>query len=84
MAPAGDPRARAVGCRGAARSIGDGEMAYFSTWCPVSTTIETPVAVEGNRWAEQLKVPRAIARGIAAGGAEAGFEVTKTELGLIP
>jgi SRSO17 transposase len=33
------------------RSIGDGEMAYFSTWCPAGTTIETLVAVEGNRWA---------------------------------
>ena len=33
------------------RGIGDGEMAYFSTWCPAGTTIETLVAVEGHRWA---------------------------------
>jgi SRSO17 transposase len=26
-------------------------MAYFSTWCPAGTTIETLVAVEGHRWA---------------------------------
>jgi SRSO17 transposase len=25
-------------------------MAYFSTWCPAGTTIETLVAVEGHRW----------------------------------
>ena len=28
----------------------DGELAYFSTWCPAGTTIETLVAVEGHRW----------------------------------
>ena len=33
------------------RSLSDGEMAYFSTWCPAGTTIETLVAVEGYRWA---------------------------------
>jgi SRSO17 transposase len=33
------------------RHIADGELAYFSTWCPKSTPIETPVAVEGRRWA---------------------------------
>jgi SRSO17 transposase len=33
------------------RSIDDGERAYFSTWCPVGTVIETLVAVEGHRWA---------------------------------
>ncbi len=33
------------------RSLADGEMAYFSTWCPAGTTIETLVAVEGRRWA---------------------------------
>jgi SRSO17 transposase len=26
-------------------------MAYFSTWCPAGTGIETLVAVEGQRWA---------------------------------
>src|SRR3954463_14726370 len=33
------------------RSIDDGARAYFSTWCPVGTAIETLVAVEGRRWA---------------------------------
>jgi len=29
----------------------DGERAYFSTWCPVGTPVETLVVVEGRRWA---------------------------------
>src|SRR4051794_31648620 len=33
------------------RSLSDGECAYFTTWCPAGTTIETLVAVEGQRWA---------------------------------
>jgi SRSO17 transposase len=33
------------------RNIADGERAYFSTWCPVGTRLETLVAVEGQRWA---------------------------------
>jgi SRSO17 transposase len=33
------------------RSLADGECAYFTTWCPAGTTIETLVAVEGQRWA---------------------------------
>jgi SRSO17 transposase len=33
------------------RSLADGECAYFATWCPAGTTIETLVAVEGRRWA---------------------------------
>jgi SRSO17 transposase len=33
------------------RHIADGEMAYFTTWCPAGTPIETLVAVEGHRWA---------------------------------
>jgi SRSO17 transposase len=33
------------------RSLADGERAFFSTWCPAGTTIETLVAVEGHRWA---------------------------------
>jgi SRSO17 transposase len=33
------------------RNISDGEQAYFSTWCPAGTGIETLVAVEGQRWA---------------------------------
>jgi SRSO17 transposase len=32
------------------RHRADGELAYFSTWCPASTTIEALVAVEGQRW----------------------------------
>jgi SRSO17 transposase len=33
------------------RPITDGEMAYFTTWCPAGTPIETLVDVEGHRWA---------------------------------
>ncbi len=33
------------------RNIADGEMAFFSTWCPAGTSIETLVRVEGHRWA---------------------------------
>jgi SRSO17 transposase len=33
------------------RSLADGGCAYFTTWCPVGTTMETLVAVEGQRWA---------------------------------
>jgi len=33
------------------RDIADGGCAYFSTWCPAGTAIETLVAVEGKRWA---------------------------------
>jgi SRSO17 transposase len=32
------------------RSITDGECAYFTTWCPIGTSIETLVRVEGTRW----------------------------------
>ncbi len=32
------------------RSIADGECAYFTTWCPTGTPIETLVKVEGSRW----------------------------------
>jgi SRSO17 transposase len=32
------------------RSLADGECAYFTTWCPAGTTIETLVTVEGQRW----------------------------------
>ena len=28
----------------------DGELAYFSTWCPAGTSIEILVGVEGCRW----------------------------------
>src|SRR3954469_22814152 len=33
------------------RNLSDGECAYFTTWCPAGTTIETLVTVEGQRWA---------------------------------
>jgi len=32
------------------RNIDDGEFAYFTTWCPAGTAIETLVNVEGHRW----------------------------------
>jgi len=32
------------------RNIEDGELAYFTTWCPAGTAIETLVNVEGHRW----------------------------------
>ena len=33
------------------RNIADGDLAYFTTWCPAATSIETLVKVEGHRWA---------------------------------
>jgi SRSO17 transposase len=33
------------------RHLADGEVAYFTTWCPAGTPIGTLVAVEGRRWA---------------------------------
>jgi SRSO17 transposase len=33
------------------RSLTDGKLAFFSTWCPAGIGIETLVAVEGRRWA---------------------------------
>ena len=33
------------------RSLADGQLAFFSTWCPVGTGIERLVMVEGHRWA---------------------------------
>jgi SRSO17 transposase len=33
------------------RSITDGELAYFTTWCPAGTGIAVLVKVEGQRWA---------------------------------
>lgn len=33
------------------RSIADGDMAYFLTWCPAGTNLKALVAVEGHRWA---------------------------------
>jgi SRSO17 transposase len=33
------------------RNIGDGDLAFFSTWCPKGTSMEKLVSVEGRRWA---------------------------------
>jgi SRSO17 transposase len=33
------------------RSIADDDLAFFTTWCPAGTSIETLVRVEGRRWA---------------------------------
>jgi SRSO17 transposase len=33
------------------RSLSDGGLAYFTTWCPAGTPIQELVAVEGRRWA---------------------------------
>jgi SRSO17 transposase len=33
------------------RSLNNEELAFFSTWCPAGTPIETLVTVEGRRWA---------------------------------
>src|SRR5271155_4023682 len=33
------------------RHIADGDLAFFTTWCPAATSIEALVAVEGHRWA---------------------------------
>ena len=33
------------------RNISDGDLAFFTTWCPAGTNTQTLVAVEGHRWA---------------------------------
>jgi SRSO17 transposase len=33
------------------RNIADGDLAFFSIWCPKATPIEMLVKVEGHRWA---------------------------------
>lgn len=33
------------------RTIDDGDLAFFSTWCPKGTTMEKLVLIEGHRWA---------------------------------
>lgn len=33
------------------RHIADGDLAFFTTWCPAGTTMQTLVGVEGHRWA---------------------------------
>lgn len=33
------------------RTISDGDLAFFSTWCPAGTAIQALVSIEGHRWA---------------------------------
>jgi SRSO17 transposase len=33
------------------RNVADGDLAFFSTWCPKGTSMEKLVSVEGHRWA---------------------------------
>jgi len=33
------------------RNIANGDLAYFTTWCPAGTSIKILVSVEGHRWA---------------------------------
>ena len=33
------------------RHIADGDLAYFTTWCPAGTSIKALVGIEGHRWA---------------------------------
>jgi SRSO17 transposase len=33
------------------RTIADGDMAFFTTWCPAGTTAQTLVMIGGHRWA---------------------------------
>lgn len=42
------------------RNITNGDLAFFSTWCPAGTEIETLVGVEGRRWAieDSFETPR--------------------------
>lgn len=55
--PLADLEAEAYGASGlwtrgllVRRHPADGTCAYFATWCPAGTTLETLVAVEGQRW----------------------------------
>src|SRR5665811_532540 len=33
------------------RNIADGDLAFFTSWCPAGTAIQTLASVEGHRWA---------------------------------
>ena len=48
-----NPALRGIWTRGLLirRSLTDGALAFFSTWCPAGTPIAMLVAVEGRRWA---------------------------------
>lgn len=35
------------------RTISDGDLAFFTTWCPAGTGIQTLVAIEGHHWANE-------------------------------
>ncbi|MEH6725310.1 MAG: IS701 family transposase [Hyphomicrobiales bacterium] len=35
------------------RHISDGELAFFTTWCPAETDIDRLISVEGHRWANE-------------------------------
>lgn len=35
------------------RNIGDGDIAFFTTWCPAGTSIQALASVEGHRWASE-------------------------------
>src|ERR1700724_2959756 len=41
------------------RNIVNGDLAYFTTWCPAGTSIQTLVSVEGHRWAIEDSVETA-------------------------
>jgi len=41
------------------RNIADGELAFFSTWCPQGTSMKELVRVEGHRWAIEDSVETA-------------------------
>jgi SRSO17 transposase len=49
----GYPGSRGLWTRGLLirRSLADGGLAFFTTWCPAGTPAETLVSVEGRRWA---------------------------------
>jgi hypothetical protein len=40
------------------RNIANGDLAYFTTWCPAGTSIKTLVRVEGHRWAIEDRQPK--------------------------
>ena len=65
------------------RTIADGALASFSTWCPAGTSIAKLVEVEGHRWAERAGGPRPRSgMGRQAEGVEDSFEAAKNEFGL--
>ena len=55
------------------RTIADGDLAFFATWCPAGTGMETLVAVEGRR--------RAIEDGFETAHNELGLDPNETRSG---